>query len=71
MKIKSQAKRLREGPVFRLNQQETFGGAWELEGKGKGIGPFWETIGMFMDRKYALLLMKAITLKARKTAPPK
>ena len=60
---RSYAKLFKEGPTFRLNMQQTFGNAWELELKEKGED--WKSIGLFMDRKYALLLMKAITLKAR------
>ena len=69
---KSYAKQLKEGPVFRLFWQPAFM-AWELEGSGKSFGSNWKTIGMFPERKYALMLMKAITLKARekKVGKPK
>ena len=63
---KSYTKQLKDGPVFRMTKEAIFGGAFELEGKGAGIGEDWESIGLFMKRKYANLLMKAITLEARK-----
>lgn len=62
---KSYAKEFKKGPVFNLSQLEEFGGSWELEGRGAGIGDEWVAIGLFMERKYATMLMKAITLKAR------
>ena len=65
MKIKSQAKRLREGPVFRITEDKTFNSGLYLEGQGKGVGEFWTQIGIFKKREYALMLMKAITLKAK------
>jgi hypothetical protein len=33
---KSYAKELKDGPVFRLDQDALFGGSWHLEGRGKG-----------------------------------
>jgi len=63
---KSYAKELKVGPVFRLDQDALFGGSWHLEGRGKGIGNDWASIALLTKRKYALVLMKAITLEARR-----
>jgi len=62
---KSYAKEFKKGPVFRMVKQPAFGNVWELEGKGNGIGKDWEVIGMFMQRKYAVMMMRAIAQKAK------
>ena len=62
---KSYAKQLKEGPVFRITKQKEFGGALELEVKGKGIGDDWQSIALFLERKYAMMLIKAITLATK------
>jgi hypothetical protein len=66
---KSYAKRLKDGPVFRVVVR-TFGDDGETEhfmqGRGKGIGKDWTPIGIIRKRKHVNMLMKAITLASRK-----
>jgi hypothetical protein len=60
---KCYAKELEDGPVFRIKEG---GGIHHLVGKGGNIGKEWQVIGMFMKRKYAIAMMKYLTLEARK-----
>jgi hypothetical protein len=67
--VKNYTKQLKDGPIFRVVVR-TFGDDGETEhfmrGKGKGIGKDWTLIGIIRKRKHVNMLMKAITLEARK-----
>jgi hypothetical protein len=61
---KSYAKEFKAGPVFKLFRDEFQDFVWSLRMRvTEGV---WDEIGTFAERKYALMLMKAITLEARK-----
>ena len=61
---KSYAKEFKRGPVFKLSDLGWVGD-WELMVFGKDYPPKGELVGWFSKRKYAIMMMKSITLKAR------